>query len=98
MPPDSADNVYKFVVHESSACSDQSESTEKYPLSRDHFNMNKSGKPTEEDFQTRREAIQTLVEQTTALLPACDQSNLSKCGEARHLLAWEICVSSFFER
>ncbi|KAL8725863.1 MAG: hypothetical protein Q9166_007084 [cf. Caloplaca sp. 2 TL-2023] len=65
--------IQKFVVDESSGCLDQSESTEKYLLSRDHFNMNKFGKPTEEDFQTVREAIETMVEQAPALLAARDQ-------------------------
>ncbi len=50
------------MVDESSGCLDQSESTEKYSLSRDHFNMNKFGRAEEEDFQTVCEVIEQMVE------------------------------------
>lgn len=65
--------IQKFVVDESSGCLDQSESTEKYSLSRDHFNMNKFGKPEEEDFQTVCEVIEKMVEESPQLIKGRDQ-------------------------
>ena len=61
------------MVDETSGCLDQSESTEKYSLSRDHFNMNKFGKREEEDFETVCEVIEKMVEQAPALVVARDQ-------------------------
>lgn len=58
------------MVDESSGCLDQSESTEKYSLSRDHFGMNKFGKPEEEDFQTVCDVIEAMVEQAPTLIAA----------------------------
>lgn len=52
---------------------DQSESTEKYSLSRDHFSMNKFGKPKEEDFETVCEVIEAMVEQASTLIAAREQ-------------------------
>ena len=60
------------MVDESSGCLDQSASTEKYSLSRDHFSMNKFGKPEEEDFETVCEVIEAMVEQASALVAARD--------------------------
>lgn len=60
-------------MDESSGCLDQSESTEKASLSRDHFNMNKFGRPEGEDFLTVCEAIESMVEQGPALIAARDQ-------------------------
>ena len=61
------------MVDESSGCLDQSESTEKYSLSRDHFSMNKFGKPEEEDFETVCEVIETIAEQASTLIAAREQ-------------------------
>ena len=60
------------MVDESSGCLDQGESTEKYSLSRDHFSMNKFGKPEEEDFITVCEVIKKIVEQSPRLVAARD--------------------------
>jgi len=60
------------VVDESSGCLDQSESTEKYSLSRDHFSMNKFGRAEEEDFQTVCEVIEQMVEQSPGLVVTRD--------------------------
>ncbi|MCJ1429508.1 hypothetical protein MMC29_007423, partial [Sticta canariensis] len=65
--------IQKFVVDESSGCLDLTESTEKYSLSRDHFNMNKFGKSTEEDFETVLEVIEDMVEQAPVLMKARNQ-------------------------
>ncbi|KAF9728645.1 Nephrocystin-3-like protein 2 [Paraphaeosphaeria minitans] len=51
----------RFVVNESSGCLDLLEATSKYSLSRTHFDMNKFGKATEEDFQTVAEVIKGMV-------------------------------------
>jgi len=56
------------VVDETSGCLDPGESTQKYSLSRDHFSMNKFGRPEEEDFQTVCEVVETMVEQSVGLI------------------------------
>ena len=61
------------MVDESSGCLDQSESTEKYSLSRDHFSMNKFGKPEEEDFERVCEVIEAMVEQASTLIATREQ-------------------------
>ena len=61
------------MIDESLGCLDQSESTEKYSLSQDHFNMNKFGKPEEEDFQTVCEVIEKMVEESPQLIKGRDQ-------------------------
>ena len=63
----------QFVVDESSGCLDQSEWTEKYSLSRDHFSINKFGKPEEEDFQTVCEVIEKMVKISPGLVAERDQ-------------------------
>jgi hypothetical protein len=65
--------VQRFVVNESSGCLDLSDSTEKYSLSRTHFNMNKFGKPTEEDYETVCEVIERMVMQAPEILLARSQ-------------------------
>ncbi|KAH8728360.1 hypothetical protein GQ44DRAFT_824189 [Phaeosphaeriaceae sp. PMI808] len=51
----------RFVVSESSGCLDLSDSTSKHSLSRTHFNMNKFGKATEEDFEMVAEVVEGMV-------------------------------------
>lgn len=46
----------------------QSESTEKYSLSRDHFSMNKFERLEQEDFQTVCEVVEKIVEQSPGLI------------------------------
>jgi hypothetical protein len=58
------------VVSESSGCFDVSEATEKYSLERSHFNMNKFGKPTEEDSLTVSEVVEKMVKASPELLLA----------------------------
>ncbi|KAI9666161.1 MAG: hypothetical protein M1821_004096 [Bathelium mastoideum] len=60
----------RFVVNETSGCLDLSESTEKYSLSRTHFNMNKFGKPTGEDFQTVHEVIEKMAKEAPKIVLA----------------------------
>jgi hypothetical protein len=62
-----ANFIQRFVVNESSGCLDISDSTEKYSLSRTHFNMNKFGRPSEEDFQT----VCEVIEKMARIAPAC---------------------------
>jgi len=52
----------RVVVSESSGCLDLSDATSKYSLSRTHFDMNKFGRPTEEDFETVCEVIETMLQ------------------------------------
>ena len=54
-------------MDETSGCLDQSHLTEKYSLSRDHFNMNKFGKRGEEDFETICDVIEKMVEHASTL-------------------------------
>ena len=61
------------MVDETSGCLDQSESMEKYSLSRDHFSMNKFGRAEEEDFQTVCEVIEKMVEQSPGLITTRNQ-------------------------
>lgn len=58
------------MVSESSGCLDLSDSTSKFSLSRSHFDMNKFGKPTEEDFQTLRDVVEEMIEESTRLVVA----------------------------
>jgi hypothetical protein len=60
-------------VSESSGCLDLSESTEKHSLSRTHFNMNKFGKHTEEDFLTVCDVIKGMVRMAPELVVARSQ-------------------------
>jgi hypothetical protein len=56
------------VVSESSGCLDVSEATEKYSLERSLFNMNKFGKPSEEDFLTVSEVLRGMARAAPELL------------------------------
>ncbi|KAH0195727.1 hypothetical protein KCU99_g9886, partial [Aureobasidium melanogenum] len=58
----------RYVVSESSGCLDVSETTEKYSLERSHFNMNKFGKPLEEDFLTVSEVVDKMARAASGLL------------------------------
>ena len=57
-------------MSESSGCLDVSDSTEKYSLSRTHFNMNKFGKRKEEDFLTVCDVIKRMVRMAPELVLA----------------------------
>ena len=57
-------------MSESSGCLDLSESTSKFSLSRTHFDMNKFGKPTEEDFETVRDVIKEMIGASYGLMLA----------------------------
>ena len=67
--------MQRFVVSESSGCLDLSDTTSKYSLSRTHFDMNKFGKATEEDFETVAEVVEDMVQASSALLRARSQCN-----------------------
>ncbi|KAK3069568.1 hypothetical protein LTS18_000292, partial [Coniosporium uncinatum] len=58
----------RFVVSEGSGCLDLSDATDKYSLSRTHFNMNKFGKPTEEDFLTVRDVLGKMAAESPGLI------------------------------
>jgi hypothetical protein len=47
-----------------------SEATGKYSLERNHFNMNKFGKPSEEDFLTVSEVVEEMARAAPELLLA----------------------------
>ena len=66
--------MQKFVVSESSGCLDVSKATENYSLERSHFNMNKFGKPSEEDFfLTVSEVLEKMARVGPELLLARSQ-------------------------
>ena len=62
------------MVSESSGCLDLSDATSKYSLSQTHFNMNKFGSPTEEDFEIVGDAVQSIVKAAYGLVLARRQS------------------------
>ncbi|KAG9858490.1 hypothetical protein KCU98_g434, partial [Aureobasidium melanogenum] len=59
-----------FVVSESSSCLDGGTNTDKFSLSRNHFDMNKFNDPLEEDFETVCEVLEKMVEAAPDLLLA----------------------------
>ncbi|KAJ9640885.1 hypothetical protein H2199_005553 [Coniosporium tulheliwenetii] len=59
-----------FAVSESSGCLD---AAQKIGLQRTHFDMNKFGKPSEEEYQTVRDVIEEMVEAAPRLLLARSQ-------------------------
>jgi hypothetical protein len=67
----------RFVVSESSGCLDLSDATRRYSLSRTHFDMNKFGRPTEEDFETVRDVIKDMIRASPELVLARSQCNLA---------------------
>jgi hypothetical protein len=62
-------------VSESSGCLDLSDATSKFSLSRTHFDMNKFGDPTEEDFETVRDVVQKMIKGSHGLMLARSQCN-----------------------
>jgi methionine synthase II (cobalamin-independent) len=72
---DQTNYMQRFVVSESSGCLDLSDATSKYSLSRTHFDMNKFGKATEEDFETVADVVKDIVQASPALLWARSQCN-----------------------
>jgi hypothetical protein len=67
--------LQRFVVSESSGCLDLSDATSKFSLSRTHFNMNKFGRPTEEDFEIVCEVAKGMIKATPSLMLARSQCN-----------------------
>jgi hypothetical protein len=67
--------VQRFVVSESSGCLDLSDATSKYSLSRTHFDMNKFGRPTEEDFETVGDVVKGMIRASPGLVLARSQCN-----------------------
>jgi hypothetical protein len=65
----------RFVVSESSGCLDLSDATSKFSLSRTHFDMNKFGRPTEEDFETVGDVVKGMVLASPGLVLARSQCN-----------------------
>jgi hypothetical protein len=65
------------VVTESSGCLDLSDATSKFSLSRTHFDMNKFGRPTEEDFETVSEVVRGMIRASPELVLARSQCNYS---------------------
>lgn len=67
--------LQRFVVSESSGCLDLSEATSKFSLSRTHFDMNKFGRPTEEDFETVADVVTAMIKASPVLMLARSQCN-----------------------
>jgi hypothetical protein len=63
------------VVNERAGCLDLSETTSKYSLSQTHFNMNKFGKATEEDFETVADVVKAMIKESPKLVLARSQCN-----------------------
>jgi hypothetical protein len=62
-------------VSKSSGCLDLSDATSKFSLSRSHFDMNKFGKPTEEDFETVGDVLGEMIRASPKLMLARSQCN-----------------------
>jgi hypothetical protein len=62
-------------VNDSSGCLDLSDATSNYSLSRTHFDVNKFGRPTEEDFETARDVTRDMVRASPELVLARSQCN-----------------------
>lgn len=62
-------------MSESSGCLDLSDATSKFSLSRSHFDMNKFGKPTEEDFETVGDVLRDMIRASPGLMQARLQCN-----------------------
>lgn len=62
-------------MSESSGCLDLSDATSKFSLSRNHFDMNKFGKSTEEDFETTRDVVQKMVNEAHWVVQTRSQRN-----------------------
>ena len=60
-------------MSESSGCLDLSDATSKFSLSRSHFDMNKFGKPTEEDFETVGDVLREMIRASPGLVLARSQ-------------------------
>lgn len=58
-----------------SGCLNLSDATSNFLLSRTHFDMNKFGKPIEEDFKTVSDVIKGMVKASHGLLLAWSQRN-----------------------
>ena len=54
-------------MRESSACLDLSDSVSRHALSRDHIDMIRFAKPTEQDFKIVREVIVEMIRTTSTL-------------------------------
>ena len=67
-------------MSESSGCLDLSDAMRKFSLSRTHFDMNKFGKPTEEDFEIVRDVIREMVSSAhQAVTAQCKYSLNLRC-------------------
>lgn len=73
------------MVDESSGCLDLSDKTDKFSLSRTHFNMNKFGKPTEEDFETVGDVIKDMISASTGLILARSECIFTSCAPSRQM-------------
>lgn len=62
-------------MNESSGCLDVADATSKFSLSRTHFDMNKFGRPTEEDFETVSDVLKGMVKASPGLMLARSQCN-----------------------
>lgn len=70
--------LQRFVVSESSGCLDLADATSKWPLSRTHFDMNKFGRPTEEDFRIVSKVVKDMIKASPGLLLARSQCNYAQ--------------------
>lgn len=62
-------------MNENSGCLDLSDATSKFSLSRSHFDMNKFGKPTEEDFETVGDVLREIIRASPRLVLDRSQCN-----------------------
>lgn len=70
-------------MSESSGCLDLSDSTSKFSVSRTHFDINKFGKPTEEDFETVRDVVKNMIGSAYRVVQARSQSKYAPSWVSR---------------
>lgn len=74
--------LQRSMLSESSRCLDLSESVNRYPLSRTHFDMNNSGKASEEAFQPLSEEIENMIQSSAQLVLArCEGGLVHRISE-----------------
>ncbi|KIW24807.1 hypothetical protein, variant [Cladophialophora immunda] len=66
-----------FAVNERSGCLDLSDRVSKHPLARTHFNMNKFGRATEEDYLLVAEVLKEMARDARQPLPIAAPSVVS---------------------
>lgn len=63
-----------MIVDKSSGCLDQGDSTQSFPLARNHYQINKFGNPSEEDFKILKDEIEAMIGKAQEIMLSRSQS------------------------